>query len=163
MKATAIPPFVRRFISGNPIRWLVLGGALLIAAITIGTAIMAASFRERALNSSERELENTVLLLARHYDQQFEEFEVVQKELVAYIRSTGIASSETFKRRMSSEDMREILKSKSNGSPDVAGVNIFDSDGALVNSSVWPRPAVNIADRSYFIAVKLEPASTKVS
>jgi len=59
--------------------------------------------------------------------------------------------------------MREILKSKSNGSPDIAGVNIFDSDGMLINSSVWPRPAVNVADRAYFIAAKLDPASTKAS
>jgi diguanylate cyclase (GGDEF)-like protein len=154
---------LRFSIPRRSIRGYIFSGTLLIAAIAFGTALMVSSFRERALNSSERELENTVLLLARHYDQQFEEFEVVQKELVAYIRSTGIASSETFKRRMSSEDMREILKSKSNGSPDVAGVNIFDSDGTLINSSVWPRPAVNITDRAYFIAARLDPASTQTS
>ena len=134
----------------------------MIAAIAFGTAIMVGSFRERALNSSERELENTVLLLAHHFDQQFEEFEVVQQELIAYIRSTGIDSSEAFKRQMSSEGMREILKSKSNGSPDVSGVNIFDSDGSLINSSVWPRPAVNVADRAYFKATKSGSASTPV-
>jgi len=57
-----------RSVSGNPIRWLIVGGVFLIAAITIGTTIIAGNFRERALNSSERELENTVLLLARHFD-----------------------------------------------------------------------------------------------
>src|ERR1700730_1153804 len=129
-------------IPRRTIRGYIFSGALLIAAIAFGTAMIVSNFRERALNDSERELENTVLLLARHFDQQFEEFEVVQKELVAYIRSTGIASSETFKRRMSSPDMREILKNKSNGSPDVAGVNIFDSDGMPINSSEWPRSAV---------------------
>src|SRR5664279_1275508 len=70
--------------------------------------------------------------------------------LIAYIGSTGIASIEGFKRQMSSQDMRAILKSKSNGSPDVSGVNVFDSDGMLVNSSTWPRPAVRVADRAYF-------------
>jgi hypothetical protein len=34
---------------------------------------MAGNFRERALHNSERELENTVLLLARHFDQQLED------------------------------------------------------------------------------------------
>jgi diguanylate cyclase (GGDEF)-like protein len=150
-------------IPRRSIRGYIFSGALLIAAIAFGTAMMVSNFRERALNDSERELENTVLLLARHFDQQFEEFEVVQKELVAYIRSTGIASTEAFKRQMSSQDMREILKSKSNGSPDVAGVNIFDSDGMLINSSVWPRPAVNVADRAYFKAAKLDPATTQAS
>jgi hypothetical protein len=56
---------VRHSTGANPIHWLILGGVFLIAAITIGTTIMAGNFRERALNSSKRELENTVLLLAR--------------------------------------------------------------------------------------------------
>ena len=37
---------------GGPIRWLVIGGLLLIAAIAIGTTIMAGIFRERALQSA---------------------------------------------------------------------------------------------------------------
>jgi diguanylate cyclase (GGDEF)-like protein len=147
-------------VSGSPIRRLILGGALLIAAIALGTAIVAGNFRERALNDSERELGNTVLLLAHHFDQQFEEFEVVQKDLVVYMRSTGIASTEAFKRQMSSQDMHEMLKSKSNGSSDVAGVNIFDSEGTLINSSAWPLPTVNIADRAFFKAFKSGTAST---
>jgi hypothetical protein len=100
-------------IPRRSMRGHILSGMLLIAAIAVGTTMMVSSFRERALKSSERELENTVLLLARHYDQQFEEFEVVQKELVAYIHSTGITSTEAFNRRMSSEDMREVLQNNS--------------------------------------------------
>ena len=57
-------------LRGGPIRWLILGGALLITAIAVGATIMAGNFRERALLNAERELENTVLLLARHFDQQ---------------------------------------------------------------------------------------------
>ena len=68
---------------GGPILWLALGGVLLIAAITIGATLMAGDFRERALRNSERELENTVLLLARHFDQQLADFEVVQNDLIA--------------------------------------------------------------------------------
>ena len=77
---------MKAFFSSGPIRWLVAGGAFLIAAIAIGTTIMVGNFRERALNSSERELENTVLLLARHFDQQLEDFTVVLKDIAAQIR-----------------------------------------------------------------------------
>ena len=55
---------MRAFLSSAPIRWLITGGVFLIAAIAIGTTIMVDNFRERAINSNERELENTVLLLA---------------------------------------------------------------------------------------------------
>jgi hypothetical protein len=87
---------------GGPIRWLILGGTLLIAAIAIGATVMAGNFRERALRNSERELENTVLLLARHFDQQLEDFQVVQKDLIAFMRSSGIRD----RRELQASDVR---------------------------------------------------------
>jgi diguanylate cyclase (GGDEF)-like protein len=147
-------------IRGGPIRWLVLGGVFLIAAITIGTTIIAGNFRERALNSSERELENTVLLLARHFDQQLEDFEVIQKDLIAYMRSSGIATREDYRRRMSGQDIHLMLKAKLGALSYVGGVNIFDADGVLINASAtWPVPEVRVADRSYFKVFKSDPRS----
>src|SRR6266436_5350518 len=96
---------VRHSTGANPIHWLILGGVFLIAAITIGTTIMAGNFRERALSSSKRELENTVLLLARHFDQQLDDFGAIQKDLIAYMQSSGIVTSESYKRRMSGLDI----------------------------------------------------------
>ena len=40
----------------NPIHWLISCGAVLIAAIVIGMAMTVGNFRERALNSGQREL-----------------------------------------------------------------------------------------------------------
>src|SRR5438874_3188691 len=61
----------------GPVLWLILCGVLLVAAITISTALIIGQFRERALSNSERELENTVLLLTRHFDQQFEDADIL--------------------------------------------------------------------------------------
>jgi diguanylate cyclase (GGDEF)-like protein len=147
----------------NPIRWLIICGALLIAAIAIGTAVTVGNFRERALNSSERELENTVLLLARHFDQQLEDFEVSQRDVVAQIQRAGVASPEVFRGQVSTLEMHEVLRAKVSGHSDVAGVNVFDSEGALLNSSeTWPVPDVNISDRSFFKAFKSGSAATPV-
>jgi diguanylate cyclase (GGDEF)-like protein len=159
MTATDSPSFkLNASVRGGPIRWLILGGALLIAAIMVGTTIMAGNFRERALSSSERELENTVLLLARHFDQQLEDFGFIQKDLIAYMRSSGITSSESFRRQMSGRDIHLMLKSKMSALAYVGGVNIFDADGELINAStVWPVPPVNAADRSYFRAFRTDP------
>ena len=60
--------FDQAFVRSGPIRWLVVGGTLLIAAIAVGAVLMAQNFRERALRNSGRELENTVLMLAHHFD-----------------------------------------------------------------------------------------------
>jgi hypothetical protein len=147
----------------GPIRWLILGGMLLIAAIAIGATIMAGNFRERALHNSERELENTVLLLARHFDQQLEDFEVVQKDLIALIRSSGIATPESYKRRMSTAEVHQLLKSKMDALSYVGGITVFDADGTLINaSSAWPVPPVNVADRSYFRIFKSNPHSPEM-
>src|SRR4051812_10068135 len=91
-----------RSINGNPVRWLILGGVLLMGAVTIGTTVMVGNFRERALDNGKRELKNPVLLLARHFDQQLTDFRAIQEDLVAYVKSAGIDTSEQYSRRMSS-------------------------------------------------------------
>jgi diguanylate cyclase (GGDEF)-like protein len=147
----------------GPIRWVVLCGALLIAAIAVGTAFMVGNFRERSLHSSERELENTVLLLARHFDQQLEDFVVIQKDIVGQIRQAGITSPVVFQERMATLDWHEMLRTRVGGYSDVAGINIFDSEGVLINSSEnWPVREVNISDRAYFNAFKSGTAATPI-
>jgi diguanylate cyclase (GGDEF)-like protein len=139
----------------GPIRWLILCGILLIAAIALGTAMTVGSFRQRALETHQHVLENTVLLLARHFDQQLEDFGRVQSDIVAQIQQSRTAEPDIFKSEMSTLDMHEVLRAKVNGSSDVAGVNIFAADGTLINSSeTWPVPDINIADRKYFSELK---------
>ena len=151
---------VKASVSDNPIRWLIVGGGLLVAAIAIGATVMVGNFRERALDNSRRELENTVLLLSRHFDQQLDDFGAVQNDLIAYMRSGGIDSVERYKRRMSSPEIHLMLRDKLSALSYVGGVNVFDSDGVLINSSsVWPVPAISVADRSYFKAFKGAPQS----
>jgi PAS domain-containing protein len=148
----------RASIRGGPVRWLVAGGLVLIAAIAIGTTIMAGTFRERALNGSKRELENTLMLLARHFDQQFRDYGAIQQDLIGFIKSTGIDSPESFRRRMSSADINAMLEAKLGALSYVGAVNLFDSEGLLVNSSnVWPVPSVSVADRAYFSTLKTDP------
>src|SRR3954466_4433899 len=113
MASTGISSFrIASAFRGGPIHWLILGGTLLIVAIAIGATVMAGNFRERALRNSERELENTVLLLARHFDQQLEDFEVVQKDLISLVYSSGISPSDDYKRWMSTQNIHLMLKSK---------------------------------------------------
>jgi hypothetical protein len=150
MTDAGAPIDVRATVRGGPIRWLVIGGLSLIAAIAVGTTIMAGNFRDRALNSSQRELENTVMLLARHFDQQFSDFGAIQQDLVAFVQSAGINSAEGFKRRMSSADINLMLKAKIGALSYIGAVNLFDSDGMLINSSnVLRRPGCLQAGRNW--------------
>jgi diguanylate cyclase (GGDEF)-like protein len=139
----------------NPIRWLVICGVLLIAAIVIGTTTMVSNFRDHALESSKRELENTVLLLARHFDRELDDAEVPLNDLIAQIHQAGIASSQDFQRQMSTPEMHLLLKAMVGDSSKIAGFNVYDAEGVLINSSeVSVVPEVTIADRAYFEALK---------
>jgi len=156
MKPTASAPIdVKISARGGPIRWLVIGGFLLITAITLGTTIMAGNFRERALASAERQLENNVLLMARHYDQQLEDFMGIQRDVVAQIERSGAASPDAFRAMMSTVEWHDMLKLRLRAYTDVAGVNIFDSNGVLINSSEsWPVRDIRVGDRNYFKTLK---------
>jgi diguanylate cyclase (GGDEF)-like protein len=153
---------VKAFLSSGPIRWLIAGGAFLIVAIAIGTTIMVDNFRERALSSNERELENTVLLVARHFDQQLEDFTIILKDIAGQIHSGGM-TPEIFRGQLATLEWHETLRKKVGAYSDIAGINVFDAGGTLINSSeVWPVPDVKIDDRGFFRAFKSGTAATPV-
>jgi diguanylate cyclase (GGDEF)-like protein len=156
MQPTASSPIdVRISARGGPIRWLVIGGLLLIAAITLGTTIMGGIFRERALAAAEHQLENSVLLMVRHFDQQLEDFMGIQRDVVAQIERSRIPTPEAFRAQLSTPEWHDMLKLRLRAFTDVAGVNVFDSTGVLINSSEnWPVPEVQISDRNFFKAFK---------
>ncbi|WP_063683260.1 bifunctional diguanylate cyclase/phosphodiesterase [Bradyrhizobium stylosanthis] len=155
--------FDQAFVRSGPIRWLVVGGTLLIAAIAVGATLMAQNFRERALRNSGRELENTVLMLAHHFDQQLQDFAVIQKDFVDHVRGIGVAGADEYRKRLSGQDIHRMLRSKIEALPYMGGVNIIDSDGNVINSSTaWPAPKINVSDRAYFRTFKYDPYSPDV-
>jgi diguanylate cyclase (GGDEF)-like protein/PAS domain S-box-containing protein len=159
-RAAAVGRRLARTIPG-PVRWLGICGGLLVMAIVIGTIMTVGEFRERALGNSERELENTVLLLTRHFDQQFEDSETLATDLIAQLQISGLASAEMFRERMSGPEAHQIFKSK--GLSFLGDVSLFDSEGTLINwSRPLPVPALNISERDYFKTFKSNPRSEPI-
>jgi diguanylate cyclase (GGDEF)-like protein/PAS domain S-box-containing protein len=151
------------WIRRGPVLWLILCGGFLVAAIIIGTALMVGEFRERALGNSERELKNAVLLLARHFDQQFEDSDIIANNLISQMHISGIDSPEIFRSQMSGSEAHLALKSKVSVLSYIGDILIFDADGNLINSSgAWPLPPFNVAERAYFKAFKSSPQSAPI-
>jgi diguanylate cyclase (GGDEF)-like protein len=147
----------------NPIFWLVICGILLIAAIAIGTAVMVRNSRDHAIESSNRELENTVLLLARHFDQQLDDAEVPLVDLIEQIHQAGIVFPDDFRRQMSTPETHQLLKQKVSRASKLAGINIYDAEGVLITSSeVETVPNVRIDDRAYFKSLKSNPDASQL-
>jgi diguanylate cyclase (GGDEF)-like protein/PAS domain S-box-containing protein len=160
--ATGAQPMATSMRRG-PILSLILCGGLLVAAIIVGTVLMVGEFRERALSNSERELENTVMLLTRHFDQQFKDCDIIANDLIAKMGISAMASPAIFDSQISTLDAHLMLKSKVSVLSYIGDVQVFDSEGKLINSSgAWPLPAISIADRAYFQAFKSNPQSMAV-
>ncbi len=155
------------------IQWLILCAAGLVLAITLGTAYFAEQFRARALEVAERELNNTALLLSRHFDQQLGDLQHVHDDVVSDMQAGWVDSADEFERKMSTFGAHEMLRAKLAALPHVGSLNLFNARGRLINSSeIWPTPDVSIADRRYFEEftsgkptpdVIVEPAMSKVT
>jgi hypothetical protein len=109
-----------------PLTWLIVGGLVLMLAIAIGTGLAIERFRQDAIESGREGLESAVLLLARHFDQQFEDFSVLQKSIVLELESHGFDSPDVFRSEMGTLAMHEVLRAKASSLSDVAGANVFD-------------------------------------
>ena len=138
------------------VRSLIVAGALVVIAIVIGTAMTVNNFRQRALDNSKRELENTVLLLQHHFDQQFQELQRIQKGMRAQLMTDGIMTPESFANALSGFEAHLMLKSKLDD--EFAGeLTVIDAKGQLINwSGSWPPPDASMADRDYFEIIKAQ-------
>jgi diguanylate cyclase (GGDEF)-like protein len=117
----------------------------------LGTGYFAMQYRERALEVAERELNNSALLLSRHFDQQLSDLQHVHEDVVAGMQADGVDTSDEFEQRMSSLSAHEMLRSKLSALPHVGALNLWNAKGWLINSSeMWPVPDLSIADRQYF-------------
>ena len=140
--------------------WILLSGLVLIAGIVGGTAVMIDSFRERTIANTKLNLENTTLLIARHFDQQFDDLVDAQARLAKRLAISEIASDEDYKRRLSTPAVHEILAGEISDTFDTSDVFLYDSHGQTINTSqAGPLPNINITDRNYFQAFKTASTS----
>jgi diguanylate cyclase (GGDEF)-like protein len=143
------------FAEYAPVRWLMMGGIVLMTAIAIGTGVTISKFRESALETGKQSLESSVLLLARHFDQHLDDFSVLQGEIAEELQTREISQPEIFRSEMGTLVIHEMMREKASGWTDLAGVNLFDTDGILINSSQsWPVADLQISDRAYFQSLR---------
>ncbi|MBR1297487.1 EAL domain-containing protein [Bradyrhizobium sp. AUGA SZCCT0042] len=171
---------LRRSIAGvlcrmrlGVVQWLILCAAAMVIAIMLGTGYFALQFRERALEVAERELNNTALLLSRHFDQQLSDLQHVHDDVLNYIRADGVNTPDEFERKMSTLSAHEMVRARLAALPHVGALNLFNAKGWLINTShMWPVGDVNISDRRYFqeftsgkptLDVIVEPVVSKVT
>ena len=59
---------------------------------------------------------------------------------------------------MSGEDVHQMLKASTSGVVQAYAISLINSDGPLINfSRSWPQPEIDVADRTFFKAIKSDP------
>jgi PAS domain-containing protein len=141
----------------HPLLLLVTCGCLLFVVIIGAIAFLVNNFRHRALADTERELNNSALILAEQIDRSFQSLELVERSVQENIDALNIASEEEYRRLISSANFHRLLKDKIEGLTHVQALSLIDRDGNLLNfSRPWPVPEVNVADRDYFQALSAD-------
>jgi PAS domain S-box-containing protein len=147
----------------GPVLWLTLCGAILIVGIFAVTAMAVDEFRERALINSERELQNTVRLLTRHFDHQFEDSDTIAQDLIAQMKIADFTSPEAFRERLSTPEAHQMLRSRISAASYLGDIAIYDVNGDLINwSGSQPLPKINVSHRAYFQTFKSNAQSEPV-
>src|SRR5262245_28269396 len=151
---SSMPAAMRRF---RAVHLLVGCGLVLAAVVTAGAVGMIADLRERALAASERELRNTALILADQTDRAFQAVELMESGLIERMKALGVASPEDFERTMSGHDVHLMLKEKVSGWPHIGSITFINARGKLFNfSRFWPLPDIDVTDREFYQALKLD-------
>jgi len=132
------------------IRWVMAVGLLLVVGIVAAATWAVDDHRERALRNGERELANAALLLARHFDREFEELIADESEIVSHVERHDPQST---------PEMHQLLRSKTGGTGDI---DLFDSTGVLVASSrSRPAPYRDISGNADFKQLKARPVGAE--
>jgi signal transduction histidine kinase/FixJ family two-component response regulator len=137
------------------IRGIVAAGLLLILGIVITTTLMIGNFRERALLTTRHELENVVLLLSRHFDQQLEDYVDAQARLTTQLGVPYFESEHDFRTAMAAPHIRAMLASEVEGLFGLNTIRLYDADGIQINASNPDSSSVaDIAGSRYFEAFR---------
>jgi diguanylate cyclase (GGDEF)-like protein/PAS domain S-box-containing protein len=142
--------------SPHRLRWLVIGTALVIAAIVGANALILAQLHHSTLREVQNNLLRQSLDLSELAERTLQAADLV---LISVAEKAGaVPSTEGPGKRLDDVGMHFFLKEKMSGVPQLHALGILDADGTQVNySQAWPGPKDNYAYREYFQALKANP------
>ena len=125
------------------------------------TCMFVMHLRIGAVTESGRELKSLSTVLENQAERSFEAVELVQTDILDRMRAIGVRTPDDLRRVAGEQRIHEKLRSRIQAVPQIDAITIIDVDGKLINfSRSWPIPAVNVADRDYFQALKSNPNET---
>jgi signal transduction histidine kinase len=141
----------------RPTRLLLGSGAAAIAIILLATTLLVVAVRGWEIRDAERELTTLDVSLAEQTARALQSVDLILESLVEQLQAEQVATASDYERR-GDHATYELLRSKTAGVPQLDAMSLIAADGHLINfSRFFPIPAVNVADRDYFAALRDDP------
>jgi diguanylate cyclase (GGDEF)-like protein/PAS domain S-box-containing protein len=146
------------FRGSDPARLIIICALTLAFIVVSSASFIIYGTRHRALAVNEQSLSNSALIIAKQIEQILNAVENVQKSFYEDLTRPPTVSEGTFENDLRRFDVHLKLGDKAGGMPYVSTLAIFNAKGDLINfSRHWPVPHVNVSDKDYFEALKLNP------
>ena len=138
---------------------LVAGGALFACLLVAGVWWFVETSQDSALNDADHELLSLARALSDETDRALQGAQSLQAGVVARLATAGVASESDLERSARALDFHEMLKQKIADASHFEALAVTDARGdVLADSTAWPAPRVNLADRDYFQALAKNPS-----
>jgi signal transduction histidine kinase/CheY-like chemotaxis protein len=143
----------------KPMRIALLFGSLTAVMVCILAAGVLWILRQNDIEDAKRELGTIDLLLVEEAERAMESVDLILKSVQQHLAAEGVTSLATLEATQTGLATHELLRSKIAGVPQIEALSLIGADGRLLNlSRLFPIPAINLADRDYFAALRDSPA-----
>jgi diguanylate cyclase (GGDEF)-like protein len=133
---------------------LVAGGALFAFLLIAGFWWFVETSRNSALKDAEHELLSLSRALSEETDRALQGAQVLQDGVIGRLAAAGVASESDLATTARTVDFHEMLTQKVADTSYIVALAVTDKRGdILADSTAWPAPSVNLADRDYFQAL----------
>ena len=156
MPADPQSPSPRKEGSPRRLRGLIVGTALIVAAIVGANAVVLYQFHESTLRESQTSLLRQSLTLSEIVDRTFQAADLVLTSVAEKIRAAALADNDL--RAMAGEEFHSYLKVEKAELPQIDTLGVLDAEGRrLAHSRGWPITDIDLSSRDYFQALKTNP------
>ncbi len=130
-----------------------LFGVVVIATIILGAVISALAMRARDIEDWRRQMSGMSLVLSEQTSQTVFSAYLVLDAVAEQVRQAKVTDQATFRARLATPEVFEMLRDKTRGLPQVEVASIIAANGDNINfSRSYPVPPINLAERDYFRA-----------
>ena len=140
--------------------WGMRAIGLVLALLTLSSAGVVIWNQHRvAIEDASLDMQNLGAVLAEQTSRYVQAIDIVLQDVQTRSRELGIHTPEEFRHRMGDDDTQHFLLQRMQNLPHAHTATLFDTSGAVINSTLSERPTFNVADRPSFQYLRDHPES----